>query len=295
MMHPAAAAECPQRLCSIPLFRPVADRLWARLGSHAGFAEVKGLISLEPGIAAELLTAANSRVYGYASSVYTIEESMFALGWEEVKQLIRAAVAADCGTDGIEPLVRASWSHTVATAFAAAELAGIFGMSADRAYALGLLHDIGRFGLMGTSPEAYEQVFAMRCGNPLEFLGAEQIALGMDHAKAGSWLARSWGLPAEFSEVAETHHELVLDPGRQTAILAALACGMAHTAGFSFGPPWKMSVKTALSNAPARLRKQLQCSWSKIRDRSRAKLLEAFLCCLHPDAQTSGGDNQHAG
>lgn len=289
------AAEHPRGMCGIPLFPPVAEHLRLRLGARARFEEVKGLISLEPGIAAQLLTAANSKVYGYASSVYTVEESMMALGWDEMKRLVLAVIAAEQPVpDRIQPLVRACWSHTVASAFAAVELAGAFGVSGDRAYTLALMHNIGRFGLLAVSPDAYHQVFSLHCGSPLECLGAEEIALGMDHAKAGSWLVRSWGLPAEFSEAAATHHELVFDPERPTAILVALACAMAHTAGFAFGSRRPIGVRTASSRAPAHLQKRLQSEWNEMKGRSRAKLLEALLCCLEPGTPESVEEFDHA-
>jgi putative nucleotidyltransferase with HDIG domain len=269
----------PKLLCKLPLFRPVSIRIQHELDGHTEFARLARLASLDPSIAIELLVAANSPVYGFASKIYTVHDAVMILGWEHAKRLIRAAVETESPVDPqTESLIKASWAHCLAVAFLASELARVVGLPEDRAYSLGLMHDIGRLGMLSASPGRYLDLLAFQYVDPMEFLGAEECAIGMNHCKAGSWLARVWGLPAQFAEVAASHHDLVLTTDRPAAALVGLACRLAHTGGFAVEDCKQTVSKEVICDAPPEWLGTLHVNLSDIEGRSRATLLE----CAEP-------------
>ena len=275
--HLAALPEVSQRLCKLPAFWPVAARIWEGLDARAGRPEITPLISLDAAITAEILVAANSPVYGFSSSIYNVHEALTILEWDHVKRLLHAAVGGRLETDvRTEPLIQASWTHSLATAFFASELAPFFGIPEDRAYMLGLMHDIGRLGMLATYPGPYLDVAARTYRTSLECLGSEECVLGMSHCKAGLWLARVWGLPAEFSESAAAHHAMVIDSHWPAATLAGMACRLAHAGGFVFERCQPVHAEDAISIAPAESLRRLQPRLGEIEARGRSRLLQSM-------------------
>ena len=235
--YPIDLPDVAQKLCNLPVVRPVAARIKHELDAHAGFGALIQLLSLEPAIAAEILVAANAPAYGFASRIHTVPEAVRILGWDHAKRLVRAVVNVPQPVDGLrDSVIQASWIHGLASAFFATEMALFFGVPEDRAYVIGLTHDIGRLGLLSSFPEQYLEVMAHRYDTLPEFLAAEERAVGMNHAKAGLWLARTWGLPADFSEAAGEHHDQCADENGPASALVRLACRLAHASGFPAEP-----------------------------------------------------------
>jgi len=76
-----ALPEVSQRLCKLPVYWPVAARIWEGLDARAGRPEITRLISLDAAITAEILVAANSPVGGFSSSIYNVHEALAILDW----------------------------------------------------------------------------------------------------------------------------------------------------------------------------------------------------------------------
>ena len=74
------------------------------------------------------------------------------------------------------------------------------------AYAVGLLHDLGRMALAHVAPDDYGRVLALIEKEDLSLLEAERRELGVDHTLAGKWLAEQWNFPWEITAVIWLHH-----------------------------------------------------------------------------------------
>jgi putative nucleotidyltransferase with HDIG domain len=235
--YPVDLPDVAHKLCNLPLVRPISARIRQELDSASGFGTLLQLFSLDPAIAAEILVAANSPAYGFASRIYTVEEAVRILGSEHAKRLVQGIVNTANPADGQrDSMIQASWIHSLASASLASEMALFFGVPEDRAYTIGLMHDIGRLGLLSAFPEQYLEVMAHRYHTLPEFLAAEERAVGMNHAKAGVSLVRTWGLPEDFSEAAGEHHSLCVDENGPVSALMRLACRLAHASGFPAEP-----------------------------------------------------------
>lgn len=269
--------EVPQQLCKLPRYRPMAKRIQQDLDGRAEFGAIKRLVSLDPAMAVELLVAANSPIYGFPLKIHTVHESLVLLGWEHAKRILRAALrVAQPADDQRDRLIEAAWVHSIAAAHFAAGLAPYFGLAEDRAWALGLLHDIGKLGLLSASPAKYLDVVALRNRTPAECLGSEEYKLGMNHSKAGLWLARVWGLPADFAEAAGMHHEPVFRVRQQAGLLAGIACRLADANGFAVEEYRRTSSREALACASPEMAQQLEPALGAIEQKSRESLLECF-------------------
>jgi putative nucleotidyltransferase with HDIG domain len=98
-------------------------------------------------------------------------------------------------------------SHSLAVALICRELARGAGLPPDRTYTLGLLHDIGRLGLLVGFPDEYNQLLAQADRDSISLLDLEKRRFGMDHCDIGRILTEQWGLPEEFRVVTGRHHD----------------------------------------------------------------------------------------
>ncbi len=112
--------------------------------------------------------------------------------------------------DGFEPLNEfrcGLWRHAIAVACSAARgSAGLDGVSADQAFAAGLLHDLGKLALSACAPRSVARVLRTAEETGVDLIEIEQHELGLDHAAAGHRLALRWGLPTAVVETAWLHH-----------------------------------------------------------------------------------------
>jgi putative nucleotidyltransferase with HDIG domain len=109
------------------------------------------------------------------------------------------------------------WAHSEAVARFARELAPLAGIDPERAYAAGLLHDIGRLALakFPVTQKNMEQEW-LAAGFPLVY--AETLAYGRDHTAIGAECLCAWEVHPAIIEAVRLHHR----PGRSGSGLSGL-------------------------------------------------------------------------
>jgi HD-like signal output (HDOD) protein len=142
----------------------------------------------------------------------------------------------------------------VACALICDEISTIFDISSDRAYTAGIMHDIGRLGLLKTYPKEMTPVLNGQHLDMQAVLRAEREALQVDHARAGSWLVRNWALPTDFSELCTHHHDAPRADDSETLQLVKVACSVADIIGF---PAVRCQEQPAYLDATSPLRPRL--------------------------------------
>ncbi len=217
------------------MFRPVALKMLKLLSKdNVDFNEVTRVLQADPGFAAEILTLANSALYAGYSQVHTVMRALVVLGIDRVKTLtMTVAMRAFMRSMNQTADLQDCWSHSRACALLGEELAGSYDISRDRAYTGGLMHDLGRFGLLAGSSREYEILLARPFDTPAQVLEAEREQFGFDHCQAGELLARTWRLPSSLSVVTGSHHAEITGPVEDNLIpLTQTACRLAGLLGF---------------------------------------------------------------
>lgn len=170
--------------------------------------QVVKLISQDKSLAARCLQIANSPLFGASHEVETIQSAVVALGLNRIQE-----IAISCsllrllpgGSFGVNP--SALWAHSLACAMVAREFASRIGFSDPaKAYAAGLLHDIGLVALLWVSPHDFRRSYQYACGNRVPLHEAEQDTLGFTHCQCGAIIARNWHLPPDLIEAISCHH-----------------------------------------------------------------------------------------
>jgi putative nucleotidyltransferase with HDIG domain len=220
-------------LAQLPPFSPVVIsllRLFDR--DDVDLAEITRLISSDAAISAELLTLVNSPLFTIRVSVDDVAHAVPLVGIERTKELATAlamrAMLRDAPKTGV---VRRLWRHSIATAVIAKELAPIYGVAAGVAHTAGILHDVGRMGLLSAYRDSYTEVVLHAYDNVADILAKERAVCRIDHCEAGLYLAKSWGFPAAFCQVVQHHHGSSEERGILS--LVQTACALADDLEFA--------------------------------------------------------------
>ena len=102
---------------------------------------------------------------------------------------------------------RTLWEHSQEAAAVAQRFATSSGLiSPSDAYLLGLVHDVGALLLALAPADAHASVRSLTasgCETPV----AELLIFGTTHAQAGADVLRHWGMPEDYVNAVEHHHD----------------------------------------------------------------------------------------
>ncbi len=255
-----SAAAISDGLKRVPPFPPVAVKLLSFLSNPAvDTNEVADLIASDATFTARVLQRVNSAEFGFITDVTNVRRAVALLGLDTTRQITLAQAAAAYAQGGLKTeTMRRCWQHTVATAVLAEEIAAACGAFSSVAFTAGIMHDIGRLGLLVAYPEEYERVVRNAAERSLDVLDFEEEEFGAHHAEAGRMLAEQWGLPSEMALIAGRHH----DPceGMELGLLRIVhvACRLADVLGYDVVKPLMPSnVSDVIAQLPPQAQERL--------------------------------------
>ena len=110
------------------------------------------------------------------------------------------------------------FNHSRAVAIVAQEVAMLCGVSAEKAYVAGILHDVGQLCFHIMDPERFQWAYleSTKDGRLTDW---ETKAFGVDHTQIGSALADYWKLPEEFVLSIAQHHEDTVVTSKLQAVI----------------------------------------------------------------------------
>lgn len=168
-------------------------------------------IARDPQATAELLRFVNSAALGLRRRVTGVAEAVTILGARRAIVLILSRSALASSNDLIsawdEPTRTWFYRRSVLSAGAARAFARIEKVSAETAFLLGLLQDLGIAILADAVGERYQQVVERARTIPqLKLHNVEQVDLGFTHADVTAALLQKWELPVSLIEPVLCHH-----------------------------------------------------------------------------------------
>lgn len=183
----------------IPLLPEVANRLLAlALDVNVSVRELEQEIKQEPLIAAKVISAANSSLYGNNGAVASLHQAALRLGPTVLRDLLSQAVAeAFVFTGRSRRLLRHQRAHAVAVAHLTRSTCRAVRIDPEHAFLCGLFHDIGHPVLLGHLLDDDLPTMRRSDISPL---------VELVHPLIGERIAQRWQLPAPIGEVARYHH-----------------------------------------------------------------------------------------
>lgn len=227
-------------LSNMPAFPPVAAKL-LRVASdeNASTADLVYLLRTDAALSAEIIRYANSSLFNFSSDIRTLDQAAPLIGVRKIRSLALASI----GRTYIRAVLmmdelRVFWRYSLACALLSEMLARFCSVPEDTAYSAGLLHDIGRLGLMVTYPSEYAMLLqtataTLEAGDPFDLPEYERSLFGMDRFAAGEWLAREWNLPEELCAIAGRFPAQGEEPAELNLLgVVRTACRLANSLGF---------------------------------------------------------------
>ena len=264
-------------LKKVPPFPPVAAKLLDLLADPGVDAnEVADLIASDATFTARLLQRANSAEFGFVTDVTSSRRAVALLGLDLTRQITLAhATAAYVGGAPKTEALRRSWQHTIATAVLAEEIAIACQLYTSVAFTAGIMHDIGRLGLLVAYPDEYENVIRGAAERCLDLLDFEEETFGVHHAEAGRMLAQTWGLPAEMAIIAGRHHDACEGAEVDVLRIVHVACRLADALGYDVVKPLvPVGADAVIAELPPRARQRLMQSPEALLKRIEERIRE---------------------
>ncbi|THB63302.1 MAG: HDOD domain-containing protein [Desulfovibrio sp.] len=195
------------KLASYPaIYQRLMEVLDHPRSTSAHLAEVLGK---DPGLSAKLLKLVNSPYYGFPSTIDTIQRAVTLIGINELTTLaLGVSVIESFGSVPCELVdMESCWKHSIACGLLASFLAARKpGVSEERFFVAGLLHDIGRLVLFARLPEQMVWLIRRAWEDHVALEELEKQYLGFDHASLAGMLLNAWNLPDSLVRMIRFHH-----------------------------------------------------------------------------------------
>jgi HD-like signal output (HDOD) protein len=161
------------------------------------------LIEGDMALAAAVLKAVNSSLYGLKGRVQTVQQAITYLGLREVGAItfemgLRAAFAPAVE---LEPL----WVRAARRGVVMGRLGQRLSLDAWAAHSAGLFEECGKAVLFRHAPDHYRSMLRA-AGTDVDLVSLERTGFGVSHDALGAALCESWGLAA--TAVASVRHHV---------------------------------------------------------------------------------------
>jgi HD-like signal output (HDOD) protein len=193
---------------------------------------VAGLITADMALAAAVMKAVNSSLYGLAGRVQSVQQAVTYLGTREV-----AAVTFEMGLRAVfppAPELDPIWERATVRGLLMGRIGQALSVDPWAAHSAGLFEECGKAVLFRHSPERYRKMLA-EAADDEELLLLEHQEFGVSHEGLGAALCESWGLhPAavasvRYHVVVHATRELPMQlPRRGICALSAMAHALMH-------------------------------------------------------------------
>lgn len=184
-------------------------------------------------LAVDVLSTANSSMYGFDKPVTSFEEAVFRLGFRQCKNLILASCFSTLMQEMNleEQWIRdVLWKHSTMTAVLGVHLNRTLSLGfSGEEYTAGLLHDFGRILLAVLLPNDFSSLDSLDFEESEDTTISETAKIGTNHAELASWYAVDNRLPDELATAIRYHHDPRSAPShRRLTALVAVADHLAN-------------------------------------------------------------------
>ena len=179
--------------------------------------EIADLILSDQVLAARVIRVVNSPLYHRRDQITSVKRALMLIGFKSVREMILTSYFIEGLKEKDQPFdMKMFWSHSFAVGALSRRIAGIVNYKdIEKAYLVGILHDIGKVFLGHYCKDEYGRMLAGIQNTRIATHDAEYNYFGTTHSEVGLCLAQRWNFPAEYGEVISCHHSsemAVTDP-----------------------------------------------------------------------------------
>ena len=172
---------------------------------------LSSLVESDMALAAAVLKAVNSSLYGLSGRVQSVQQAITYLGTREV-----AAVTFEMGLRAVfphAPELVPIWDRAAMRGVLMGRIGAALGVDPWIAHSAGLFEECGKAVLFRHASARYKPMLAAADGDDAALLRLEQAEFGVGHDRLGAALCESWGLAAP--AVASVRHHVEVQATRE--------------------------------------------------------------------------------
>lgn len=171
--------------------------------------KIAKVVSTDMSLSAKLIKLVNSPLYGFPQTIESVSRAVTLVGGKELSTLALGISAINYFHDIPAELVdmKTFWRHSITCGIFAKLLAGTqSGLSPERFFIGGLLHDVGRLIMFKKLPYASTEAMLFARENSIPLVEAERSVLEFCHTDISTPLLESWKFPEGLSNMINYHH-----------------------------------------------------------------------------------------
>ncbi|NDV23284.1 HDOD domain-containing protein [Desulfovibrio sp. JC022] len=175
----------------------------------SGSENLADIISKDSGLSAKLISLVNSPLYGFDLPVESLSRAVSLVGTNGVCQLALSVSVMEAfkGEHNTGFSMADFWKHSLACAVFCRILAlQVPGVSQDKCFVVGMLHDVGQLIMLQQCPEKIDMAFELRMARGISYCEAESIIFGFDHCDLVGSLFKLWNIPPSITAGVVGHH-----------------------------------------------------------------------------------------
>lgn len=171
--------------------------------------DVANIIQKDQSSTVKILKSVNSSLYGIQGKISNLNQAIFYLGFNEVKNLLISISVIDIFSN-----IKSSsnfniadfWKHSIAVGVITRSIGKLLSIKdLDNFFLSGIIHDIGKLFFLKFFKDEYLDLINSTGKNNRLIIEEELDAFGVSHCVVGSLIAMKWKLPVPITNVINNH------------------------------------------------------------------------------------------
>ena len=220
-----AARKLFKDISDLPTIPAIVSRVVSMLDNQdASPDEVADLILSDQVLAARVIRVVNSPLYRTSNTIVSVKRALLFLGFKSVREMILTSYFVDGFKHKEQSFdMKMFWVHSFSVGAISRHIARMVDyQDVEKAYLVGIIHDIGKVFLGHYCKEEYGRMLAGISNTSATTYDAEYEFFGTTHCEVGLCLALRWNFPPAYCDVISSHHsaEAVTEDPLLTSIVA---------------------------------------------------------------------------
>jgi putative nucleotidyltransferase with HDIG domain len=170
--------------------------------------DIADLILSDQVLAARVLRVVNSPLYRTTNPILSVKRALLFIGFKSVREMILTSYFVDGFKQKDQPFdMKIFWMHSFSVGAISRRIARQIGYpDVEKAFLVGILHDIGKVFLGHYCKEKYGQMLNNIKNTSFTTYEAEYEMFGTTHCEVGLCLAQRWNFPPVYCDTIFCHH-----------------------------------------------------------------------------------------
>ena len=184
--------------------------------------DIADLILSDQVLAARVIRVVNSPLYRTNNPIVSVKRALLFLGFKSVREMVLTSYFVEGFKEKNQPFdMKMFWIHSFSVGAISRRIAMLVDYpDSEKAYLVGILHDIGKVFLGHYCKEEYGQMLTSINNTSHTTYEAEYEFFGTTHCEVGLCLAQRWNFPSVYCDVISHHHSS--EKGTEDPLLTAM-------------------------------------------------------------------------